>query len=136
MQLSLGKDQRSTYFSIPANQRFHINIEAHEPISVYLKKGQSDIASLFDFDLCLKKERKINLNSETFDILSSGAILTIESESGLLDDLTVTYNTTSTNKLQSFSAAPMPAIPAPPMPAYRGPDDEDYDNPNDFVSNS
>ena len=99
MQLSLQKDQRSTYFSIPANQRFNINIEAHEPISVYLKKGQSDIASLFDFDLCLKKERKINLNSETFDILSSGAILTIESESGLLDDLTVTYNTTSTNKL-------------------------------------
>ena len=51
-------------------------------------------------------------------------------------DLTVVYNTTSSFSLQSFAAAPMPAVPAPPIPSYGGPEDEDYEDPNNFVSNA
>ena len=77
IQQSLPQDQNSSIFSLPANTRFHLNIESSEPVSIYLRKGQSDVADLYNFDTAIKNERKINLNSEMIDLSSTGAILTI-----------------------------------------------------------
>ena len=49
-----------------------------------------------------------------------------------MDNLTITFNTTSINMIQSLATA----AAAAPLPINRGLDDDDYDDPNNFVSNA
>ena len=74
---------------------FNVQIEATKEVSVYLRKGLSNLPDKINFDTVLKNEIKINLNSETVD-MSQGAIFAVycTGDASELTNFSVNYNTT------------------------------------------
>ena len=54
---------RWTYYSLPSFESFKVQIEASQQVSVYLRKGLTNLPDKINFDTVIKNELKVNLNS-------------------------------------------------------------------------
>ena len=67
---------RWKYFLLPATADFSIQVEATRNVSVYVRKGLTDIPDSVNFDTVIKKEKSIEVTQKTLD-LTAGAIMAI-----------------------------------------------------------
>ena len=103
------RGNRWIYYSLPSDQTFNLQIEASRQVSVYLRKGLTNLPDKINFDTVIKFERKVNLNSETVD-MSQGAIFAVycTGDASELTNFSLNYNTTMISLIQ-FSASPSAA---------------------------
>ena len=61
---------------LPATGDYSIQVEATRNVSVYVRKGLTDIPDSVNFDSVIKKEKSIEVTQKTLD-LTAGAIMAI-----------------------------------------------------------
>ena len=117
------KASRWFYYLIPEQTGdFTLNLNSDREVSVYIRKGVTDLPDTVTFDALVKNEMSIGLSSQMVNF-SKGAIVAVHCIGASDDETNFTVQLAMSDVLIELAAAAATPTPVVPKPQFEGGDD-------------